>query len=79
MEQQMSRDGLIRLVERLLNGQGTEDEQTEWLALLQHNVPDPDVSRYIYYYDNGHMNPEDKDLSAEAIVDRALAYRPIQL
>lgn len=78
-DDQLSRTELIQLVERLLRGEGTEDQQTEWLALLQHNVPDPGVARYIYYYDNGRIDPNDKDLSAEEIIDRAFAYKSIQL
>jgi hypothetical protein len=46
-----------------------------WLDLIERNVPCPTgyVSDLIFW------PPDGQELSAEAVVDRALAYRPIEL
>lgn len=65
----MTREELIQLVEKIMKAEGSEQELDDLLDLLMDNVADPDVSNYIYY----------DDLTAEQVVDKALAYRPIQL
>ncbi|WP_156726548.1 bacteriocin immunity protein [Streptomyces apocyni] len=67
----MTRDELIRLVERIMAGEGTEEEHDDLVHRLQENVPHPRVIGLIY-----HSNPE---LTAEEVVDQALSYRPIAL
>ena len=67
----MSRAQLIRLTERIMAYEGTQDEVSEWLTILERNVPDPEVSNYIFW--------PDREMTSEEIVDRALAYKPIQL
>jgi hypothetical protein len=61
----------VALVEKLLAAEGTEDEQKEWLRLVEANVPHPAVSDLIYY--------SDVALSAEEIVELVLNYSPIGL
>lgn len=73
MKKVTDRTDLITLVQRIIDAEGTEEEQDEMLLLLKASVPDPKVSDLIYYPHAG------QDLSAEEIVDRALAYKPIQL
>ena len=41
----MERTELIKLVERIMKGEGTEEEQDELLELLEKNVLDPQVSK----------------------------------
>ena len=65
----MRRDQLVALVRRLQRAEGTEEEQATWLARVERNVPDPEVSDLIYH-SPAAMSPEE-------IVDRALAYKPI--
>ena len=65
----MTREQLIELVNKIANADGTEKEIDQMVELLEKNVPDPRVSNYIFY----------DELSPEAIVDKALAYKPIQL
>lgn len=65
----MTRDELTSIVRKIANAEGTEAEQDRLLDLLMQNVPDPNVADYIFY----------DELSPEEIVDRALAYKPIQL
>nr|WSX78867.1 bacteriocin immunity protein [Streptomyces sp. NBC_00899] len=67
----MSRDELIRLVERIAAGEGTESEHDGLVRLLEANVRHPTVVDLIY-----RSGPQ---LSAAEVVDEALAYRPIAL
>lgn len=64
----MTREELINLVKELYNSKG-ETEEDRLLSLLEKNVPHPEVSDLIYW----------EDLTPEEVVDRALAYKPIQL
>jgi hypothetical protein len=66
----VSREELINLVKELYNSKGkTEEEENRLLELLEKNVPHPDVSDLIYW----------EDLTPEEVIDKALAYKPIQL
>lgn len=65
----MTRDQLIELVKKIAAADGTEQQIDQMLELLEKNVPDPEVANYIFY----------DDLQPAEIVDKALAYKPIQL
>ncbi len=69
--ERLSRDEMIRLVERLKLGEGDEAEATEWVAKLEQSTSCPHISDLIFY--------PDEDLTAEQTVDKALTYRPIEL
>ena len=71
MQRTMTRASLVKLVEKLQSGEGTDEEISEWLDLLMDNVPDPSVSNLIFY-------PE-VVLSADEVVDTALSYQPVCL
>jgi Colicin immunity protein / pyocin immunity protein len=73
MTQRLSRDELVDLVGRLMRAEGGESDQDAWLDLIERSVPCPHVSDLIYWPPGG------RELRAEEIVDRALAYRPIEL
>jgi hypothetical protein len=79
MNDHLAREQLIELVEKIQKADGTEDEIHGWLMQVRRNVPDPNVSNLIFYYDSGRMSEGDMNLSAEEIIDRALAYKPIIL
>jgi hypothetical protein len=66
-----SKGQLVELVGKLQRSEGTEDEQMGWLLLLDRNVPHPAISDLIYHSEG--------ELTAEEIVEQALAYKPIQL
>ena len=66
-----SKAELVELVGKLQRCEGTDDEQTVWLLLLERNVPHPAISDLIYH--------SGSDLTAEEIVEQALAHKPIQL
>ena len=69
MMDKLSRSELIELVEKVLNIEGTEQQLAEWRYIIRCNVPDPEVTDMIY----------ETELSAEEIIDRALAYQPVML
>jgi hypothetical protein len=65
----LSREELIELVASIQKAEGTEEEVHAKLALLEANIPDPNVSDLIFY----------ADLSPEEVVDKAMNYNPILL
>jgi hypothetical protein len=67
----LSREQMIELVEKIQQADGTQEEIDVWQLLVERNVPYPALSDLIY--------GSAEDLSAEEIVDRALAYKPILL
>lgn len=66
-----TRHQLVDLVAKLQRGEGTEDEEDAWLTFVDRHVPAPSVSDLIYY--------SDPELSADEVIERAFAYRPIIL
>ena len=68
MPQTLTRGELVKLVTRIMNADGTEEEVDAMINLLNCNVPDPSVSDLIFY-------PEE-EMKPDELVDVALAYRP---
>lgn len=78
MREKLERDQLILLVERIRRAEGTEDEEDQWLELINQSVPAPTgyVSDLIFWpNDHGYTG----ELSSQEIIDRALSYKPICL
>ncbi|ADO55810.1 e9imm peptide [Paenibacillus jamilae] len=69
--QKLNRSELIQLVDKIIRGEGTEEELDSMLTEVMQNTPHPGISNLIYW--------DDRDLSAAEIVDEALAYQPIIL
>jgi hypothetical protein len=67
----LSRDEMIHLIERLLRGEGGDDEASAWLDALARSIPNPHISDLIFR--------GEADLTAEQILDRASRYRPFAL
>lgn len=67
----LPKEELVELVEKIMNAAGTEEEIDAMLDELRKNVPHPSVSDLIFW-------PEE-ELTAEEIVELALAFRPIVL
>jgi hypothetical protein len=67
----LPRAQLVGLVKRIMSADGTEEQIDELVDTLRKNVLDPNVTDLIF-----HTRPE---LTAEEVVDRALAYKPIAL
>jgi len=78
LDEELNRDQLIRLVERIIRGEGTEDEEDEWLDLIDRSVTAPTgyVSDLIFWSDRQSSSEEP---SATEIVDKALVYKSICL
>ncbi|WP_331738313.1 e9imm peptide [Embleya sp. NBC_00896] len=69
----MTRQELIDLVQRVMDVQvGSEEEHTALVELLQTNITDPHVTNYVF-------SPRYDEMTAEQVVDKALAYQPIAL
>lgn len=69
----LSREELIALVERIMRGDGTEEDHAELLRKFEQSVPHPAASDLIYW----HKRPIEP--TPAEVVDEALAYRPIEL
>lgn len=67
----MTRNELLMLVQRIMDGADSEEEHDELIELLEKSVLHPRVLDLIYH-------PE-REPTAGEVVDRALAYRPIVL
>lgn len=65
---------LVRLVEFLMSGQGTEEEQATALRELESSVLHPRVSDLIFWPRNEGF---DHEPTAKEVVDAALAYGPL--
>ncbi|MFI0366492.1 hypothetical protein ACH35V_01350 [Actinomadura sp. 1N219] len=72
MAEQLTREQMIELVDRLQRGEGDEEEADRWTEALERFSGDPNISDRIFY-------PESEDLSAAEIVDQALAHQSIPL
>lgn len=75
----MTRDELIQLGKKIVNGEGTEDELTRMVELFNQNVPHPNGASLFFYPEN--YNPRTDDISkyaptVEEIVDKVLSYKP---
>jgi hypothetical protein len=66
MSDKLTKDELVRLVERILNSEGSEEEIDTMIDRLQSSVPHPAVCDLIFY-------PEE-EMTAEQIVGVAMAY-----
>lgn len=71
--QKLNRDELIALAEKIRNAAGaSEEENDQLLDLFLDNVPDPNAANYFFDLEYDALTPGE-------IVDKALAYKPIQL
>jgi hypothetical protein len=73
MADKLTREQMIELVDRLLRGEGDEEEADRWTEALERSSGDPNISDRIFYPES------DEDLTAEEIVDQALAHKAIPL
>jgi len=63
-----NKEELVKIVERILNADGLEEELDNLIDILEKNVPHPNVSDLIFW--------NEEELSAVDIVDKALKYNP---
>lgn len=76
MATKLSKSELVELVAKLLRADGSEEEQSQWIRLVESNVPDPHVQDLIFWPSRCGLG---EDPSAEEIVEKALSYKPIAL
>jgi len=62
---------LVLLVRKIMNAEGTEQELDDMLTEVQKALPYAEVSNLIFW--------DERELTAEQIVEEALQARPIQL
>ncbi|MFJ8926674.1 bacteriocin immunity protein [Streptomyces sp. NPDC102364] len=66
-----SREELVHMVQQLIDADLPEEEEDRIVDELKSSVSHPRITDLIYY-----NTPK---LTAEEVVDKALAYRPIEL
>ncbi|OIJ20714.1 hypothetical protein BKP45_08685 [Anaerobacillus alkalidiazotrophicus] len=69
MSNGLTKEELIKLVEKICNVEGTEDEMDNMLRVLEENVLHPAVSDLIFYNDD--------ELTPKEIVEKALSYKQL--
>ncbi|WP_339835707.1 hypothetical protein [Paenibacillus sp. FSL R7-0272] len=62
---------LVALVRKIMNTEGTEQELDDMLTEVQKALPYAEVSNLIFW--------DERELTAEQIVEEALQARPVQL
>lgn len=72
----MTRDQLIDLVREIMAAEGSEEDDERMIEILRSNVPHPRVLDLIYHPELEGLTGE---VTAEQVVDAALAYKPIAL
>ncbi len=71
MADPFGREDMVVLTQRIIDADGAEAEIGRIIELLERNVPHPAVTGLIFY--------SGEDRTAEEVVQRALAYRLVQL
>lgn len=78
----MTRKELIDIGRKIVTCDGTEKEINDLSELFDKNVPHPNGSNLFFYPENYNARKDNisaYNLSIEEIVDKCLAYKPIQL
>lgn len=78
MRPALSKQQLIDLVQEIMQGRGDDQQIAAWHELIDRSVPCPAgyVFDLIFYPDLYGMG---RTPTAQAIVEKALSYKPIQL
>jgi hypothetical protein len=63
----LSKEELVELVNKICNPQLSDEEVSEYIEILEDNIPHPAPSDLIFW--------NDEDLSPEEVVEIALAYK----
>ncbi|ANY67524.1 hypothetical protein BBD42_14355 [Paenibacillus sp. BIHB 4019] len=67
MDSKLSKKELIELVGKICNPELSDEEISEYIDLLEKNVPHPAPSNLIFW--------SEEDLSPEQVIEIALAYK----
>lgn len=76
MTNSLNQQELIELVEKIMSAEGTEEEIDSMIETFKKNVPHPYASDLIFWSQNYGLG---MDPTAEAIVTKALDYKPLRL
>ncbi len=71
MNKRLDREELVALVETIFRCEASEEKLEEMQGILEKNLIDLELSNYMYW-----SNPQ---MTAEEVVDKALAFKPIIL
>lgn len=66
-----------QLILKLLNGPSTDSENNKIAEELRRLVPDPDLTKYIFWSDEFYDDNEILDV--DAVLEKAFSYKPIAL
>jgi len=67
MEKKLSKEELVELVNKICNPKLSDEEVSEYIEILEKNVPHPAPSDLIFW--------NEEELSPEEVVEIALAYK----
>jgi hypothetical protein len=67
MSEKLSKDELVVLVKKICNPKQSDEKVSEYIEILEENVPHPAPSDLIFW--------NDEDLSPEEVVEIALAIK----
>lgn len=67
MSKKLSKEELVELVNKICNPQLSDEEGSEYIEILEDNIPHPAPSDVIFW--------NDEDLSPEEVVEISLAYK----
>ncbi|WP_303984106.1 bacteriocin immunity protein [Niallia circulans] len=67
MSEKLSKDELVELVKKIGNPKQSDEKVSEYIEILEENVPHPAPSDLIFW--------NDEDLSPEEVVEIALAHK----
>ncbi|MGE8080168.1 bacteriocin immunity protein [Peribacillus loiseleuriae] len=67
MSKKLSKEELIELVNKICNPKLSDEDVSEYIEILEDNVPHPAPSDLIFW--------NDEDLSPEEVIEIALAYK----
>ena len=67
MSKKLSKNELVKLVNKIYNPKLSDEEVSEYIEILEQNVPHPAPSDLIFW--------NDEDLTPEKVVEIALAYK----
>ncbi len=70
MSKKLSKKELVELVNKVCNPKLSDEEVSEYIEILEQNVPHPAPSDLIFW--------NDEDLSPEEVVEIALAYKEVK-
>ncbi|MEZ7794866.1 bacteriocin immunity protein [Niallia circulans] len=67
MSEKLSKDELVELVKKICNPKQSDEKVSEYIEILEENVPHPAPSDLIFW--------NDEDLSPEEVVEIAFAHK----